>query len=130
VRLRITSLFDADVRGIVAATKTAFSFGGRLELRAGPEYGSHVALGIEYLPETGFNSFVRLGWDTVPHLPMAATIEITDYPASHRATAVRLIYDVAYPMKSGLRVGLRGGYQARDEGIGGVTAGGNLALEF
>ncbi len=130
VRLRVTSLIDADVRGIVAATKSAFSFGGRVELRAGPELGSHVALGLEYIPETGFNAFVRLGWDTVPHLPMAATIEITDYPASHRATAVRLIYDVAYPMTSGLRIGLRGGYQARDEGIGGATAGGNLALEF
>jgi hypothetical protein len=129
-RLRLNSLIDADLRGIVAATKTGFSPGGRLEMRAGPESGSHVAVGIEYLPETGFNAWVRLAWDTVPHFPMAATIEITDYPASHRATAVRLIYDLAYPLKNGLRVGLRGGYQARDEGIGGPTAGGNLALEF
>lgn len=130
MRFRLTPVIDVDLRGIVAAGKTSFGVGGRVEMRAGPEDGSHVALGAESLPETGYDLFVRLGWDTVPHFPMAATVAITDYPASHRATAVRLIYDIAHPFEGGLRIGLRAGYQARDQGIGGVTLGGNAAFEF
>jgi hypothetical protein len=61
---------------------------------------------------------------------MAATIAITNMPSSHRAPAVRLLYDVSYPFANGLRVGLRAGYQARDEGIGGATLGINSSWEF
>jgi hypothetical protein len=130
LRLRATALLDVDLRGILAATKKGFSVGGRGELRLGSEVGSHVALGAEVLADAGSTGYLRLGWDTVPHFPMAATVELTSLPSSHRATAVRLIYDVAYPLEGGLRLGLRAGYQARDSAVGGLTLGASVALDF
>jgi hypothetical protein len=130
VRLRLLRALDLDVRGMVQATQDGFNVGTRDELRIGSELGSHVALGVEAIADIGTAVFFRLGWDTVPRLPMAATIELTDFPASHRGMGLRLIYDIALPLDNGVRVGLRAGYQARDQRIGGVTLGGSLALDF
>ena len=128
LRLRATALLD--LRGVLAATKEGFAVGGRGELRVGSEQGSHVALGGEVLADAGATGYLRLGWDTVPRLPMAATIELTSLPSSHRASAVRLVYDIGYPLDGGLRLGLRAGYQARDSSIGGLSLGANVALDF
>ena len=130
LRWRLARRVDLDTRAMVQATPAGFSVGGRGELRFGEEDGSHVALGGEAIDEVGSAYFVRLGWDTVPYLPMAATVEVTDFPAPHRARGVRLVYDVAHPMPTGLRVGARLGYQARDQDIGGATLGFNAAFEF
>ena len=119
-----------DARGMVMATPEGFRIGGRGELRLGREYGSHLAVGGEFVADTGSTGFVRLGWGTVPNMPMAATVEVTTLPASHRALAVRLVYDVARRFDGGLLVGARVGYQARDQLIGGVSAGVNVALDF
>lgn len=121
---------EFDARGIVIATTSGFEVGGRGEFRIGVEDGTHVALGTEYLGEAGSNAFVRLGWGTVPGFPMAATVQVTDLPAKHRASGVRLLYDIQRPLENGLKVGLRVGYQARDQQIGGVTAGINTTLDF
>jgi len=119
-----------DARGMVMATPEGFRIGGRGELRLGREYGSHLAVGGEFVADTGSTGFVRLGWGTVPNMPMAATVEVTTLPASHRALAVRLVYDVARRFDGGLLVGARVGYQARDQLIGDVSAGVNVALDF
>lgn len=130
LRFRLASALDLDTRGMVVATPAGFNVGGRGELRVGPEDGSHLALGGEAIGDVGGSVWCRLGWDTVPHLPMSATVEVTSYPAGHRAWGVRLIYGVSYSLDSGLTVGLRAGYQARDEGIGGVTLGAALSQDF
>ena len=117
-----------DARGIVAATPAGFALGGRGEVRIGVADATHVAAGAEYLADVGSTGFFRLGWATVPGAPMAATIEVTDLPARSRATGVRLLYDVAHPFPGGLRLGARVGYAARDQGIGGISAG--LAASF
>lgn len=119
-----------DARGMVMATPEGFQVGARGELRLGRELGSHVAAGAEIVADTGTTGFFRLGWGTVPKLPMAATIEVTNLPASHRDLAVRLIYDVARRFEGGVLVGVRVGYQARDQLVGGVSAGLNMALDF
>lgn len=121
---------ELDTRGMVMATQTGFNVGGRAELRIGDSRGSHVGFGGEYIGDVGAAGFVRLGWGTVPALPMAATIEVTKFPSSDRATAVRLIYDVGHSFEGGVRVGARVGYQARDQLVGGVTLGLNTSLEF
>jgi hypothetical protein len=121
---------ELDARGMVMATSEGFNVGGRGEFRVGVVDSTHVALGGESISEVGNAAFVRLGWGTVPGFPMAATVEVTDFPAEHRATAVRLLYDVARPFEGGFRVGLRLGYQARDQQVGGVTAGLNTTFDF
>ncbi len=61
---------------------------------------------------------------------MAATVEVTDFPAAFRPVGVRLLYDVAKPLDNGVRLGLRVGYQARDQLIGGPTVGLNGSFDF
>jgi hypothetical protein len=112
------------------ATQTGFNVGGRAELRIGDSEGTHLGMGLETIADVGTGGLVRLAWSTVPGFPMAATVEVTDFPASHRDTAVRLVYDVARPFPGGFRVGARVGYQARDQLVGGITLGLNTSLEF
>ncbi len=127
---RLGELLRLDTRALIQATPTGFGLGGRGELRLGDLIGSHFAVGVESISEVGTASFLRLGWATVPRVQMAATIELSDYPSGHRATGVRLLYDCSYDVGNGLRLGLRAGYQARDEGIGGPALGSNVSFDF
>jgi hypothetical protein len=119
-----------DGRMIVMATQQGFAVGGRGEARLGDRERSHVAVGVEYLADVGSNGFFRLGWGTVPKIPMSATVEITNLPASYRNTGVRLYYDVGYELAPGLRAGLRFGYASRIQQVGGFTTGAGAAVEF
>ncbi|MCG8419121.1 MAG: hypothetical protein MJE77_14390 [Proteobacteria bacterium] len=121
---------EFDARGMVMATQQGFNVGGRSELRLGDSQGTHVGLGAEIIADVGTAGFFRLGWGTVPGFLMSATVEVTDFPAPHRDLAVRLIYDVARLLPGGVRIGARLGYQARDQLIGGITAGLSTALDF
>ena len=49
---------------------------------------------------------------------------------ARRSAGVRLLYDVFYPLPSGLRLGLRAGYAARDQFIGGATGGLSASYDF
>jgi hypothetical protein len=119
-----------DGRMIVMATADGFKVGGRGEGRLGARDASHVAIGAEYLADVGANGFFRLGWGTVPKLPMSATVEITNLPASHRETGVRLYYDIAREVAAGVRLGLRVGYAARNQSVAGFTGGAGASVEF
>ncbi len=119
-----------DVRGLFMANQSGVAVGGRGELRVGVADANHLALGVEYQESVGAAGYFRLGWLARPRLPMAATVEVTDLPASLRATGIRLLYDVFYPLPSGLRLGLRAGYAARDQRIGGPTAGLSASYDF
>jgi hypothetical protein len=119
-----------DGRMIVMATPAGFAVGGRGEARLGDRDQSHVAIGVEHLADVGTNGFFRLGWGTVPKVPMSATVEITNLPASYRDTGVRLYYDVAREVAPGVRLGLRVGYAARNQAVAGFTGGAGAAVEF
>jgi hypothetical protein len=130
VRLGVGDGVDLDARGMVLATDVGFAVGGRGELRFGVEDGNHVAVAVEAIQDIGTTTGFRLGWATVPRLPMAATVEVTDMPSEIRATGVRFVYDIAFPMTEGTRIGGRIGYQARDADIGGISGGANLTMDF
>jgi hypothetical protein len=119
-----------DARMIVTADQEGFGAGGRGEARLGDRDASHIALGVEYLGPVGTNGFFRLGWGTVPKVPMSATVEITNLPASHRDTGVRLYYDVATEVAPGVRIGVRVGYAARVQSVAGVSGGAGATVEF
>jgi len=119
-----------DARAIVFAAQDGFNPGGRLEARLGTLEGSHIALGGEYLASVGADGYFRLGWATVPHLPMAATVEVTNLPASNRDPGVRLYYDIGRDVGGGLRLGLRVGYAARTQQVAGFTGGAGATVEF
>lgn len=130
LRWRLARFVDLDTRVLIQATPDGFGFGGRGELRFGDETATHFALGGEAITEVGTAFFVRLGWATVPRFPMAATVELTDYPSAHRDHGVRLIYDVDRELGRGVRIGGRVGYQARDQGIGGASGGLHATVDF
>jgi hypothetical protein len=130
IGLQLVDGVNLDARGMVMATSEGFNIGGRGEFRLGYREATHVAVGAEVVADTGATGFFRLGWGTVPRFPMSATVEVTNLPATHRATGVRLIYDVYHPMDEGFTVGLRVGYQARDQLIGGVSGGLTMAYDF
>ncbi|MBK9030880.1 MAG: hypothetical protein IPL61_05995 [Myxococcales bacterium] len=119
-----------DGRGMFTATQGGFALGARGELRAGVADGNHLAAAVEYMADVGTVGSFRLGWATVPRVPMAMTVEITDLPSSERATGIRLLYDVFYPLPTGLRLGARVGYSARDQIIGGPSAGVSASYDF
>ncbi len=118
-----------DGRVYVMATN-GFELGARGEARLGSITGSHIALGAEYLGSVGDSEYFRLGWGTVPRLPMSATVEITNYPSADRAHGVRLYYDIANEVLPGLRIGARVGYAARIEQVAGITGGASASVEF
>ncbi len=130
LRFLLTDDVELDGRGMVMATQEGFSVGGRAELRIGRSQGTHLGLGAELIDTVGTTGFVRLAWATVPGLPMAATVEVSDFPASFQDVGVRLLYDVARPLANGARLGLRVGYQARDRFFGGLALGLNASLDF
>lgn len=119
-----------DGRMIVMANADGFAVGTRGEVRLGNRDASHVAVGAEYLAAVGANGFFRLGWGTVPHLPMSATVEITNLPARTETTAVRLYYDIGSEVRPGFRLGIRVGYAARNQSVAGFTGGAGAAVEF
>ena len=119
-----------DSRVSVMATQSGFQPGFREEIRLGVREGSHVAVGVEYLADVGTNAFFRLGWGTVPGLPMAATVEVTGLPDSSRHAGVRLYYDIAHALPNGVRLGARVGYAARNQAVAGFTGGANASVEF
>lgn len=119
-----------DVRGMFMANQEGAAFGGRAELRAGVADANHLALGVEYQEQVGASGYFRLGWLATPRVPMALTVDVTDLPAALRSTGVRLLYDVFYPLPAGLRLGARVGYAARDQRIGGPSAGLSASYDF
>lgn len=119
-----------DARLLVMATQSGFEVGGRAEVRLGPADSNHIALAVESMADVGTSGSFRLGWGTVPGLPMAATVEVTNLPDADRPTGVRLYYDLSRAFGKGLRLGVRVGYAARLQQITGFTGGGNATLDF
>lgn len=119
-----------DGRILVMATQSGFKIGGRAEARLGILDASHVALGIESMADVGTNGYFRLGWGTVPGLPMSATVEVSNMPDADRPTGVRLYYDIARDVGHGVRIGLRAGYAARNQAVAGFTSGANAVWDF
>lgn len=119
-----------DARMMVMATPSGVGVGGRGELRLGDRDASHVAVGVEAMQDVGASGFFRLGWGTVPQLPMTATVEVSNLPASDRPTGVRLYYDVAHDIGGGVRLGVRIGYAARVQQVAGITGGVGANVDF
>jgi hypothetical protein len=130
IGLAPTEGLHLDARAMVMATAAGFAVGGRGELRLGDRDASHIAVGAETMADVGSDGYFRLGWATVPRFPMAATVEVTNVPASDRATGVRLYYDVGHEVGGGVRLGVRLGYAARTQQVAGITGGVGATVDF
>ena len=106
-----------------------FEVGGLLDVIIGQREGTNLTFGVEGATTLGATGRARLGWLTIPSVPMGATIEVTTWPLAGDG-GLRLLYDIAYELYPGAFLRAEAGYRGWDSTTGGLSAGGELALAF
>jgi hypothetical protein len=129
VRLRATDWLHVEGELLTSVTEVGFSVGGGGALLIGDAYGSKIVFGGEGIQVFGGRGYTRLDVVASQRLMLSPTIEVTNMPHADRA-GVRLLGDANIDVGYGVRVNLRGGYQARSFERGGPTLGGGLAYVF
>ena len=129
IRHRATEWLHFDAELLTSVTEVGFSVGGGGAILIGDAYGSKLVLGGEGIQVFGSRGYTRLDVVASRRLMISPTIEVTDMPHADRA-GVRLLADLGIDVGYGVRVDLRGGYQARSFERGGPTIGGGLADMF
>src|SRR5207245_10320663 len=107
-------------RGVLGADKTGFQPGGAAALLLGKPEGVYVALGGEVTGRLGNQAYLKLRWDTIRTVPMAATVALSSFPSHDRPTGVRLVYEASHELGP-VNLVAQLGYQARDIHVGGPT---------
>jgi hypothetical protein len=123
--------FSLGLRLVLGASDDGFAAGGGALFRIGPMSGTHLELGGELQAEIGNRGWMSFAWDTVPKVPMALTIELSERPNDSGPTGTRLLYDVGLETSESLTLDARVGYASRSGGIeGGFVAGLGATYEF
>ncbi len=110
-------------RGIVGIADDGLDFGVQGSVRLGPELGTNLVLGALTVGEIGQTWLLRLSWDTVPSVPMSASVEVTTWPVGGSDPGVRLLYEARYRFTPWFELGGRIGYGLRNINHGGMTLG-------
>lgn len=129
LRFRFGNLVRLDLRPILGVGPQSFDGGAGAQLIIGHEPGTHVALGVEGVSHIGVRGYLRLAWDTVPHVPMSFTIDAENFP-NNDAFAMRLMMNFGYRFHRHFAMDVMAGYATRGWQIGGPTVGGSLIAEF
>jgi hypothetical protein len=108
---------------VLGVSRVGFEAGGDLALSVGDRDGTEFSLYGGYVSRMGGHGGARLGWSTVPHVPMGARVEVTNFPNAEDV-GVRLLFDIGYQWNAVL-VRFIGGYRGRTSLAGGPS----LALE-
>jgi len=122
IELAPAELFGLEARLELGANADGFLAGGFGALRIGRDPGSHVDLRGGYLHGVGRRFELGLTWDTVPRVPMDATLWVSDWPDMDDP-AVGVRYQANVPLGEHADLQLRLGYQARYSELGGVAGG-------
>ena len=130
LRFRVNPQLDLDARAILGASDTDVVLGGAGRVRLGRELGAHVAAGLEVIPTLGYNATLRLQWDTVPHVLMAATLMTTSWPRTDRGDGTGIMLETLVPLGDRWRAGVEVGYAGRQDARGSVAASGSIAFEY
>jgi hypothetical protein len=129
IRLRAEDWLHVEGELLTSVTEVGFSVGGGGAVLLGDPYGSKLVLGLEGIQVFGARGYTRLDLVASSRLVLAPIIEVTTMPHADVA-GVRLLGEAAIDLGAGLRVDVRGGYQARRFDQGGPTLGGGLAYAF
>jgi hypothetical protein len=121
----------ARLRGtlLLGASGEGFEYGGGGGLVLGDPRGVNLAMLTEALTTLGYLSSLRMGFLALPHVPMGAAVEVSNFPAGDDS-GVRLLYDIGYQFDNGSAVVMRGGYQSRTSVTGGPTAALTFRVAF
>ncbi len=113
----------------IGANLEQFTAGGGGGIRIGAPTETHVWLWYESVFRVGQTAGLSMTWDTVPHVPMTAGLEVTTWPVSVD-WATRLLYGVSLPAGDQLSLDLGLSYQARNALGGGPGAKLGVAWSF
>lgn len=119
------------VRGgvLLGVSTEGFEGGFELGLIVGDRRGTQLSLDGGYVSRIGGRVGTRLGWATIPRLPMGARVEITNFPTDDYV-GVRLLFDVGFEITPAALVRLEGGYRGRTSLAGGPSLGLTLRYGF
>jgi hypothetical protein len=102
-------------RGIVGVQIDGMAMGLGGTVRIGQEEGTSLLVGGLHLGDVGQLYQLQLAWNTVPRVPMAAEVSVTNQPGvSLDDYGVRLVYEARYELTDWVQVGGRVGYQLRN----------------
>ena len=120
---RIVPLVHVETSVLFGFSQSGFEYGGAGNIMVGDPAGASLTFGVEGLSSLGWTGRLRLAWLVVRRMPMAASVEVTTFPAGQDA-GVRLEQEIGYVIYPGALVRLRAGYQARTSITGGLGLGG------
>jgi hypothetical protein len=129
IRLRIDDWFHVEGESLISVTEVGFSMGGGGAIILGDAYGSKLTVGGEGIEVFGARGYTRLDVVASRFLTVAPIVEVTSMPHADHA-GVRLLGEAGLNLGAGIRLDLRGGYQARAFDRGGPSLGGGLAYAF
>ena len=129
IRVRAEDWLHIEGELLTSVTEVGFAVGGGGAVLLGDAYGSKLVLGFEGIQVFGARGYSRLDLVASSRLVLAPIIEVTTMPHADVA-GVRLLGEAGIDVGAGLRVDVRGGYQARRFDRGGPTLGGGLAYAF
>lgn len=133
------------IKLLLGADELGFSTGAGGVLRIGGETLAHAELGAQVMQRFGYDSWLRIVWDTVPRWPIGLAVHVTNMPKapvspdsqpdnpvtdSGAPTGIRVLLDAGFHATDHVTLLLKGGYQARFSTDGGATLGGGLAVEW
>lgn len=121
--------FSVSGRLILGGNDAGFTAGGRLAVRVGAEPQVYGRGWIGFVGGTGVDTGFEMHWDTVPYVPMFASIEVTNWP-NNGPWGVLLSYGISVPLGPHADANLRVGYQGRTSDLGGIGLGGGLSWSF
>lgn len=127
VRFRFGRLVRLDLRATLGAGPNHFDGGGGAQLLIGLDPGTHFAIGGDGVSSVGVRAWVRLAWNTVPHVPMSFTLEASNLPLGQDVGGLMYL-TAGYRPSRYMSFDLQLGYAHRDKAVGGPITG--LALKF
>ena len=107
---------------LLGISTTGFEGGFDLATLFGDRDGTEFELSGGYVSSLGARVKTRLGWCTVPRVPMGASIEVTSFPSNDQY-GVRLLFDIGYRMANGFSLRFLAGYRGRTSLAGGPSIG-------
>lgn len=129
VRFRLADIVYADATLLTSVTEVGFSSGLGGALLLGDPYGTNLTLGFESIQVFGTRFYTRTDIAVHPRVRVTPIIEVTNMPHAS-SYGVRLLGETTVRVAPGLRIGVRGGYQARKFDSGGASFGALFAYEL
>ncbi|MHB8872260.1 MAG: hypothetical protein ACYC8T_01105 [Myxococcaceae bacterium] len=136
VETSFAPVFGMSAKLLLGGNAEGFSTGFGMHARFGRPRGARVELGGETIAGIGSTADFKLAWDTVPRVPMSATLAITDVPsvtlrdATTGPVGVRITYRADWEVTDAVILGAHLGYQARAAVGGGLSFGLSTSLAW